>query len=107
MGKATRMRRGPLLLLCLCFLLAGARADSARVARFYVAGMTCQAGCAARVEDSLRGLRGVLEVQVNYSARQARVVYDPEVTGPRMIAEGLFQATGGAYPARLLEGAKT
>ncbi len=48
------MRRGTLLFLCFFILLAGARADSTRVARFYVAGMTCEAGCAARVDGLLK-----------------------------------------------------
>ncbi|MBT9532386.1 MAG: copper ion binding protein, partial [Pseudomonas sp.] len=40
--------------------------------RFPVQGMTC-ASCVARVEQALRGIAGVLEVNVNFATEQAAV----------------------------------
>ncbi len=41
-----------------------------------IAGMTC-ASCVKRVEDALKGLKGVSEASVNLASEKAAVTYDP------------------------------
>jgi len=52
-----------------------------------VEGMACVA-CAARVKQSLAGIDGVADVEVNLADRNARVRFDPTRLGP----EGLVAA---------------
>lgn len=50
-----------------------------------ITGMTC-ASCASRVENSLKGMEGVLGASVNFASEKASVVYDPSITSlERMI----------------------
>jgi Cu+-exporting ATPase len=61
-----------------------------------IEGMHC-AGCAARVEESLRGVAGVVRARVNLVTHQAAVEFDPE----RTTAEALIAAVAaGGYSAR-------
>jgi Cu+-exporting ATPase len=46
-----------------------------------IKGMTC-AACVKRVEDSLNGLEGVVDVNVNFATGRATVQYVPEAVGP-------------------------
>lgn len=43
-----------------------------------ITGMTC-ASCVARVEDSLKGLRGVSDARVNLATEKATIEYDPDI----------------------------
>jgi Cu+-exporting ATPase len=55
-------------------------ADSIRKITLPVAGMTC-ASCVAHVEKALRGLDGVVSVNVNLATEKATVEYDPDRVG--------------------------
>ena len=48
-----------------------------RKASFPVTGMTC-ATCAGTIADSLKGLDGVLQADVNLATERASVTFDPE-----------------------------
>jgi len=43
-----------------------------------ITGMTC-ASCVKRVEDALRGVKGVTEANVNLANEKASVTYDPSL----------------------------
>ncbi|MDG2144052.1 MAG: cation transporter, partial [Planctomycetota bacterium] len=56
-----------------------------------IAGMTCQ-GCANSIQKALSGLEGVLEAEVNFGSRSAKVVRDPEVASTARIAQAIRDA---------------
>jgi Cu2+-exporting ATPase len=69
----------------------------------FLDGLRC-AGCAHRIERSLRGAPGVLEAQVNYSTHRARVRFDPQRTDARALArvvEDLGYSSSPYDPAAL------
>ncbi len=51
------------------------------------------------MKTALSRLDGVIEVDVDFDAKLAFVVYDPAKTTPVKVAEGLAQATRGKYKA--------
>jgi len=58
-------------------------ADKARE-RIKVSGMRC-AGCAARIEDALREMEGVIDAKVNFASSIAVVEYDPSAVSVKEI----------------------
>jgi copper chaperone CopZ len=56
-----------------------------------IAGMTC-VGCVATVQLTLDELPGVRQAEVDFSAKQARVRYDPVQVGPDQMATALAEA---------------
>lgn len=56
--------------------------------RLDVEGMTC-ASCASRIERVLSKQDGVSEAVINYATGDARVVFDPELTGIGSLAEAV------------------
>ncbi|MCK5547857.1 MAG: HAD-IC family P-type ATPase, partial [Thermoplasmata archaeon] len=62
-----------------------------------VGGMTC-AMCVKTIEDALKGLDGVIDVNVNLSSEKAYVTYNPEITNvsdmKRAIEESGYQFLG-------------
>ena len=65
-----------------------------------IEGMTC-ASCVARIERALRKLPGVCEASVNLATGTARVVIDPERSGPDEIARAVEEAGYGTVVRRL------
>jgi Cu+-exporting ATPase len=74
--------------------LPAEKADESTI--FDIEGMHC-AGCAARVEESLCGVAGVVRARVNLVTRQAAVEFDSQ----RTTAEAMIAAVAaGGYSAR-------
>jgi copper chaperone CopZ len=57
-----------------------------------VSGMLC-ASCARRVENALRGQKGISGVSVDLRAGKAKVDYDPALTGPEDVKR-MIEAAG-------------
>ena len=66
-----------------------------------VVGMTC-ASCVARVEKSLRAVRGVADAQVNLANERAEVRFDPAAIEPAALAEAV-RAAGYDVPSEQRE----
>lgn len=62
-------------------------------------GMYC-ASCALTIEDALRAVPGVLQVEVSAAARRARVVWSAAQVRPSQWMAAVHQAGYGALPAR-------
>jgi Cu+-exporting ATPase len=60
-------------------------------AEYSVQGMSC-ASCALTVEKALKHLPGVLEVQVSFADKKARISYEKTKTGPRLFKKKVKQA---------------
>src|SRR3546814_11487505 len=63
---------------------------------FAVENMTC-ALCPVTVKKAMAGVEGVRSVEVNFNAKTATVVFDPELTTADAIAAA---STTAGYPAR-------
>ncbi len=74
-------------------------ADTLVERRFAITRMSC-ANCAATVEKTLSGLRGVSEAQVNFATETLRLVHDGAPGREQEVLEAL-EAAG--YPGRLLD----
>ncbi|BAU15827.1 cation-transporting ATPase (plasmid) [Leptolyngbya sp. NIES-3755] len=59
-------------------------------------GMSC-ASCARSVEDAIRSVPGVAEVNVNFGAEQASLQYDPKRTNLEQIQSAIVDAGYGSY----------
>lgn len=70
-------------------------AETEQTATFDVPGMTC-ALCPVTVRKAMEAVEGVREVEVNFDARTATVVFDPSVTTIEAIATASANA---GYPA--------
>jgi mercuric ion binding protein len=66
--------------------------------RFKVTGMT-SAGCANVVARALRGMGGVRDVTVSFTAHDAQVEYDAAVTSPDKLKLAVSGAGYGVEPA--------
>jgi Cu+-exporting ATPase len=66
-----------------------------------ILGMSC-AGCAATVEDAVRGLPGVSEAAVNFAAEKLSFSYDPARIQPLAVIEAIRRA-GYDVPVATLE----
>lgn len=64
-------------------------------ATFFVENMTC-ALCPVTVKAAMSGVEGVREVEIDFPARTAHVVFDPAMTDTAAIAYASAQA---GYPA--------
>ena len=64
-------------------------------ARFRLSGLSC-AGCASKLEDTLKGLPGVEDASVNFAASIAVVQYDPELVDTRQMVEAVKAQGYGA-----------
>ncbi|KAF2071941.1 hypothetical protein CYY_006735 [Polysphondylium violaceum] len=53
-----------------------------------IGGMTCSS-CVGIIESFVGGLAGVIDIKVNLVLENARVTYDPELTGVRDIIQGI------------------
>ncbi|MDJ0702395.1 MAG: heavy metal translocating P-type ATPase [Leptolyngbyaceae cyanobacterium MO_188.B28] len=62
-------------------------------------GMSC-AACANTIEQSIQGVPGVSQCNVNFAAGQARVQYDPQRTDLKLIQEAVSQA---GYTAQAIQ----
>jgi len=77
-------------------LVSAAQAAVAeQTATFDVPGMTC-ALCPVTVRKAMEGVKGVRQVEVDFNARTATVVFDPSVTTTEAIAAASANA---GYPA--------
>jgi len=65
--------------------------DTAREVTIPIAGMTC-ASCAKAVERAINKLSGIKEVNVNFAAEKARVVYNPTSTRISEIKDAIVKA---------------
>ncbi|WP_157018063.1 heavy-metal-associated domain-containing protein [Mesorhizobium xinjiangense] len=70
-------------------------AETERAATFDVPGMTC-ALCPVTVRKAMEGVEGVRQVEVDFDARTATVVFDPSMTTIETIAAA---STNAGYPA--------
>lgn len=70
-------------------------AEAEQTAIFDVPGMTC-ALCPVTVKMAMEGVEGVRQVDVDFDARTATVVFDPSVTTVEAIAAASANA---GYPA--------
>lgn len=59
-------------------------------------GMSC-ASCARSVEDAIRSVPGVADVNVNFGAEQATLQYDPKRTNLEQIQHAIVEAGYGSY----------
>ncbi|MCT7985437.1 heavy-metal-associated domain-containing protein [Laspinema sp. A4] len=66
-------------------------------------GMSC-ASCATQIEKAIRGVPGVEECSLNFSAQQARVKYNPRKTELDRIQTAVSDA---GYTAELLQELKS
>lgn len=62
-------------------------ADASKI-DLLVTGMTC-AGCAARIEKTLRDQAGVAMASVNFATARATVAYDPQYTTPSRLGDAV------------------
>lgn len=77
---------------------AEAGAETGQVeAEFYVDKMTC-ALCPVTVKAAMSAVEGVQSVEIDFDARTAHVVFDPNLTDTAAIASASEQA---GYPAAL------
>lgn len=60
-------------------------------------GMGC-AACASNIEQTIKGVPGVVECQVNFAAEQATLRYNPRQTQLEIIQEAVADAGYGASP---------
>ncbi|WP_306535306.1 heavy-metal-associated domain-containing protein [Geobacter sp.] len=74
-----------------------ASANSVAILRAH--GMTC-GSCAAKIEQSLNGAKGVASVQVNVSGGEVVVGYDSNLVRPEAIAERI---TGSGYGSSITQ----
>lgn len=74
-------------------------ASANSVAILRAQGMTC-GGCASRIEQALKGTKGVTSVQVNVDAGQVVVGYDSNQVNPEAIAE---RVTGSGYGCSVIQ----
>ncbi len=81
------------------FLISAAQAaETEQTATFDVPGMTC-ALCPVTVRKAMEGVKGVKQVEVDFEARMATVVFDPSVTTVEAIAAASANAGYPAHPA--------
>lgn len=77
---------------------AGAPSGAAELVSLSVPGMTCSV-CPITVRKALSGVPGVLDVQVDYDSKTAKVLVEPG----RVQVQALMDATANAgYPSSLL-----
>ena len=76
-------------------VLAAQAASSEQTVTFDVPGMTC-ALCPVTVRKAMEGVEGVKNVEVDFEARTATVVFDPSVTSIDFVAAASANA---GYPA--------
>lgn len=95
-----------MLLILAAVVVVGILAFSVRleasvnsVAVLRTQGMTC-GSCAMKIEDSLKGAKGVSSVQVNVNEGQVVVGYDSSLVKPEAIAE---QVTGSGYGSSIIQ----
>lgn len=95
-----------MLLILAAVVVVGILAFSVRleasvnsVAVLRTQGMTC-GSCALRIEDALKGAKGVSSVQVNVNDGQVVVGYDSSLVKPEAIAE---QVTGSGYGSSIIQ----
>lgn len=62
---------------------------------FSIKNMTC-ALCPVTVKTAMEGVKGVNSVQIDFAAKTATVVFDPDATTPEAIAAS---STNAGYPA--------
>ena len=67
-----------------------AQEDAVRVVEIPVEGMSCFS-CAATVKNRVKGLTGVIGVEVSLVKRSARVTYSPDLVTPDRIAAAIDQ----------------
>lgn len=95
-----------MLLILAAVVVVGILAFSVRleasvnsVAVLRTQGMTC-GSCAVRIEDALKGAKGVSSVQVDVNEGQVVVGYDSSQTKPEAIAE---RVTGSGYGSSIIQ----
>ncbi len=95
-----------MLLILAAVVVVGILAFSVRleasvnsVAVLRTQGMTC-GSCAMKIEDALKGAKGVSSVQVNVNEGQVVVGYDSSLVKPEAIAE---QVTGSGYGSSIIQ----
>ncbi len=64
-----------------------------------ISGMSCNK-CVARVDKAIREVPGVQQAQVNLSAGEAVVKFDPKSASPQMLADAVTKAGYPAKPAQ-------
>lgn len=74
---------------------AAARTAATRTATFAIQNMTC-ALCPVTVKSAMERVHGVRSVHVDFDAKTATVVFDPQVATPQAIAAA---STNAGYPA--------
>ncbi|XP_054279544.1 copper-transporting ATPase 2 isoform X3 [Macrosteles quadrilineatus] len=57
-------------------------------AELKIGGMTC-ASCVSKIETNIKKIKGVLTAVVSLTTQRGKFTYDPELTGPRDICEGI------------------
>ena len=77
---------------------AARAAEAERIATFDVPGMTC-ALCPITVRKAMEGVKGVKQVEVDFNAKTATVVFDPAKTTVEAIAAASANAGYPAHPA--------
>lgn len=55
--------------------------------KFGLEGMSCEVGCAARIEDKLNKMEGVSSAKVDFEAKEAWVSFDNNVTNEAKFKE--------------------
>ncbi|MBO9378122.1 heavy metal transporter [Sphingomonas histidinilytica] len=74
---------------------AAARTAATQTATFAIQNMTC-ALCPVTVKSAMERVRGVRSVRVDFDAKTATVVFDPQVATLQAIAAA---STNAGYPA--------
>lgn len=74
---------------------AAAQVTAVRTVSFAIENMTC-ALCPVTVKKAMEKVNGVQSVRVDFAARTATVVFDPDVTSVEAIAAA---STDAGYPA--------
>ncbi len=69
--------------------------DDAAKVDLPITGMTC-AGCAARIENTLRAQPGVVAASVNFATARATISYDPQRTTPTRLGDAVIAVGYGA-----------
>ncbi len=89
--------KSPVTILLLGLVLAGAANAARQEVTLDVPGMTCPA-CPITIKLALSRVDGVLQADVDYDRREARVTFDDSRTTPDV----LIQATTNAgYPSSI------
>ena len=86
-----------LILVCLFGLVISAE----KISDFSVKGMMCGVGCIKKINNTINGIDGVKNCDVNFEKERMQITYDDELVNDEMIINAL--STNTTYSCKLNE----